>query len=181
MKNWRLYLCFAFLCLFTQVDLNSQSLQRDSLLDRSQSIQAQLPKPIGLVNDFEQLFSIAEIDSLNKLLLQYNRMLDIQISVVSLNEDYTSAEDFDAYTLKLANHWGVGDSKKNNGILFCLSRSLRMIRIHNGYGIESILSNEETAEIIQNVIIPHFKLGNYFEGTIAGINQIMVIMHLNKK
>lgn len=104
MKNWRLYLCFAFLCLFTQVDLNSQSLQRDSLLDRSQSIQAQLPKPIGLVNDFEQLFSIAEIDSLNKLLLQFNRMLDIQISVVSLNEDYTSSEDFDAYTLKLANH-----------------------------------------------------------------------------
>ncbi len=172
MKNWRLHLCFSFLCLITQVELNSQFLQRDSLLNRSLTIQAQLPKPIGLVNDFEQLFSIAEIDSLNKLLLQYNRMLDIQISVVSLNEDYTSVEDFDAYTLKLANHWGLGDSKKNNGILFCLSRSLRMIRIHNGYGIERILSDEETAEIIQNVIIPHLKLGNYFEGTAEGISAL---------
>ena len=172
MDNWRLYLCFAFLCLFTQVDLNSQSLQRDSLLDRSQSIQAQLPKPIGLVNDFEQLFSIAEIDSLNTLLMQYNRMLDIQISVVSLNEDYTSSEDFDAYTLKLANHWGVGDSKKNNGILFCLSRSLRMIRIHNGYGIEQLLTDEDTAAVIQTVCIPNLKKGNYFQATAEGVTAL---------
>jgi uncharacterized protein len=172
MKNWRLHLCFSFLCLITQVELNSQSLQRDSLLNRSQTIQAQLPKPIGLVNDFEQLYSIAEIDSLNKLLLQYNRMLDIQISVVSLSEDYTSAEDFDAYTLKLANHWGLGDSKKNNGILFCLSRSLRMIRIHNGYGIEQLLSDEDTASVIQTVCIPNLKKSNYFQATTEGISAL---------
>lgn len=155
-------------------------MQLDSLFSRSQSNNAKLPKPVDSVNDLEQLFSIAEMVCLKKLIGQYNRMLGIKISVVSLNEDYTTTENFDAYSLKIAYRWGFADPESKD-VLFCISRSLNMVRINTGYGLERILSDEETAEIIQNVIIPNYKLGNYFEGTTAGINQIMVIMHLNKK
>lgn len=164
--------------------LNSSTAQlsrRDSILQASRGLTVEIPSQIGFVNDFEQLFSAVEMDSLTRLIVRLNKELDIQLAIVTIDSIYTNAHEFDAFSLILANEWGVGDAKKDNGILIAISRSFRKIRINNGYGIEPILSDQETAEIIQNVIIPHFKLGNYFEGTVAGINQIMVIMHLNKK
>ena len=48
-----------------------------------------------------------------------------------------------------------------------------MIRIQNGYGIENILTNEETKQIIDNYFIPNFKTGNFFEGTKQGTVELM--------
>ena len=38
------------------------------------------------------------------------------------------------------------------------------MRINNGDGIETKLSDAETKDIIDNIIIPEFKKGNYFQG-----------------
>lgn len=158
----------------------AQQSKRDSLLQASRGLTVEIPSYIGFVNDFEQLFSAAEIDSLTRLVVRLNKELDIQLAIVTLDSTYTNANDFDAFSLILAKEWGVGEAKKDNGILIAISKSFRKMRINNGYGIVRILSDEETSEIIQNVIIPHFKLGNYFEGTIAGIEEIKLRILKNK-
>jgi uncharacterized protein len=59
--------------------------------------------------------------------------------------------------------------EKNNGILILISTGHRRIRISNGYGIEKILSDTETKEIIDTIILPEFRNGEYFNGTKKGI------------
>ena len=82
-------------------------------------------------------------------------------------------KDFEDYTLVMMRGWGVGKKDKNNGILIAVSRDLKKIRIQNGYGIESFLSDAETKYIIDNFFIPRFKEQKYFDGTRNGIIAIM--------
>ena len=82
-------------------------------------------------------------------------------------------QDLDAYTLKLANTWGVGKKGSNNGIIIAIAPYMRRVRINNGLGIEKKLSDAETKNIIDSIITPNFKKGDYFEGTRQGLIAIM--------
>ena len=62
---------------------------------------------------------------------------------------------------------------KNNGILIGISTAKRKIRISNGSGIVDKLSDKETKAIIDDIIIPAFKRGNYFEGLLNAIEEII--------
>lgn len=96
-----------------------------------------------------------------------------EIAIVTIDSSWTTKESFDSLTLAIARNWGVGKKDKNNGILIGISTGLRKIRIQNGYGIEAILTDAETKKIINDIIIPEFKKGNYFEGTKSGLLALM--------
>jgi uncharacterized protein len=158
----------------------AQLSSKDSLLQASRKLTVEIPSAVGFVNDFEQLFSATEIDSLTRLIVRLNTELDIQLAIVTLDSTYTNANDFDAFSLILAKEWGVGEAKKDNGILIAVSKSLRKMRINNGYGIERFLSDQETAEIVNRHCIPNFKTDDFFKGTTAGIEEIKVKILKNK-
>ena len=63
----------------------------------------------------------------------------------------------------------VGKKVENNGILIGIRKSLRKIRISNGNGIEKKITDGETKKIIDSIIIPEFKKGKYFDGTLQGM------------
>ena len=132
-----------------------------------------IPKPTGYVNDYEKIFSENQEITLDSLIQAIEKQTTIEIAIVTLDSSHTTAEAFDDLTLKIAQQWGIGKKDKDNGILIGLSSSLRKIRIRNGYGIEKVLSNEETKKIMDIYIIPQFKKGNYFEGTRQGILALM--------
>jgi uncharacterized protein len=74
--------------------------------------------------------------------------------------------------LAIHNLWGVGKIDKHNGILIGISTAKRKIRIDNGSGIVDKLSDQETKAIIDNIIIPLFKKGDYFDGVKNAIEAI---------
>jgi uncharacterized membrane protein YgcG len=67
----------------------------------------------------------------------------------------------------------VGQKQKNNGVTIGLSKGYRFMRIENGYGIQNILTDNETKKIIDSAFIPYFKKGEYFEGIVNGLEAIM--------
>ncbi|MCU0322191.1 MAG: TPM domain-containing protein [Chitinophagaceae bacterium] len=137
-----------------------------------------IPKPIGMVNDFEHLFSNTEITHLDSIIRQHQEKTTNQICIVTVDSSYTNKTDFNTFILQLHNTWGVGEKVKNNGVVIGISRQLRTIRINNGYGIEAIFTNENANDIIQKIMIPAFKKGDFFEGTAAGLQ--LVIHYLEK-
>lgn len=137
------------------------------------------PKPVGYVNDFALLYTPEQTKYLNKLLAEFDDSTTIQIALVTLDSNFLTTQQFDDYTLRLANHWAVGDTKKNNGVLIGINPKIRYMRIQNGFGIEGILSDVETKKIIDSSFTPSFKEGGYYKGTITGIEALM--NHLRKK
>jgi uncharacterized protein len=132
-----------------------------------------LPQPTGYVNDYENLFTDAEEQSLDSLMGDFEKRTTIQIAVVTFDTTMTTRDSLDALTLRIGEVWGVGRKHKNNGIVIGISRGYRQMRIQNGYGIERFLSDEQTKQIIDNAFIPAYRAGKYFEGTLAGLKALM--------
>lgn len=144
----------------------------DSNLE-NKKIDYHIPKPIGYVSDFERIFSIDEVTFLDSVIKDFENKTTIQIAIISIDTSMVSIDKFEDYTLQILRTWGVGQKDKNNGILIGISMGYRRIRIQNGYGIEKILSNEETKQIIDSNFIPNFKKGEMYNGTFLGLKAIM--------
>ena len=77
------------------------------------------------------------------------------------------------YSLDLGNYWKVGAQHSNKGILLVFGKQIREIRIQVGYGLENKLTNRETKKIIDKIIIPEFKKGDFYAGIKNGIIEII--------
>jgi uncharacterized protein len=124
----------------------------------------QIPATRGWINDFANILADDEIKKLDSIVSNYEKKSTVEISVVTLDSTYTTGDNFDNYSLVLALKWGVGKKEKNNGILIAMSPDLRRIRIRNGFGIENIVSNAETQQIIDEISLPQFRNGLFYEG-----------------
>ncbi len=138
-----------------------------------------LPKPIGYVNDFENIYTDSEEHLIDSILEYFDKKTTIQIAVITFDTTMTTRDSLDALTLRIGNAWGVGQKSKNNGIVIGISKGYRKIRIQNGYGIEAILSDKETKEIIDSGFIPSFRIDKYYEGTFNGIVLLIKVLEKN--
>jgi len=126
-----------------------------------------------MVNDYEGLFTAKQQDELENIVRSFRAETGIEIAIVTIDSTYTTKDKFDDYSLHLANKWHLGQKGKDNGILIGISRGLRKMRIENGYGIEKILSDQETQDVIDKYFIPYYKNGDYYKGTLTGLRALI--------
>lgn len=131
------------------------------------------PKATSWVNDFEDIFTNAEERKLEKQILAFKAKTGMEIAIITIDKRAMTAEEFDAFTLEIAKDWAIGSKEKNDGMLIAISKGLRRIYIHNGIGTAEIFSDAATAKIIDEVFIPAFKKGEYYQGTKDGLNSII--------
>lgn len=182
MSSIRLY--FQVLILFFAFSMKAQT--TDSLkLESKKSVSLEsyrqvfwdnLPKPHNWTNDYENLFSKDEETKLNQIISDFEKETTVEIAIVTIDTFKVSKEKFEDLSLHIARTWGVGKKEKSNGILIAISKGYLKIRIQNGDGIVLFLSDDETAKIIRNEIIPYFKKEDYFEGTKAGILKLIELL-----
>ena len=128
------------------------------------------PVHSGQISDFENIFSSKQKAKLISKLDEFKSNTGVVVAIVTLDSVYCLPENFDNYILNLANFWGIGVAFLNNGILIGVSAQFKKIRICNGLGIEKVLTDEKTKEIMDNEIIPKFKRKKYFRGIMNGLN-----------
>ena len=129
-------------------------------------------KPLGYTSDFENVFSVSQISFLDSIIQVHEKETTNQLAVVTLGLDSAtikSGADFDRFSLLLFRTWGVGQKEKNNGIGILICPKLRKIRIETGYGLNDKLTDSEAKKIIDAIIIPEFKKGDYFTGITNGL------------
>lgn len=128
-------------------------------------------KPNRLVNDYTQTLSEQQISQLEQKLNAFNDSSTTQIAVVLIK----SLEGYDVadYGVRLAESWGIGGAKNNNGVLLLVSLGDRKVTIQTGYGVEGALPDAITKRIIAREITPNFKTGDYYAGLEEGTNAII--------
>ncbi len=141
--------------------------------ERLDSLALHIPQANGSINDFTRLFTDGEVKSLDSLVSAYEKESTIEIVVATVSSKMVKEPDLEDYALVMLRMWGVGKKESNNGILVVISADLRRIRVENGYGIATVLSDAETKQIIDNSFVPKFKEGKFFEGTREGIISII--------
>ena len=140
-----------------------------------------LPNPTGWVSDFENIFTVEQEKTLDSLIAEFENRTTIEISVITIPTSATIKNRFDELTLFIANKWGVGKKEKDNGILIGISKGYRTIRIQNGIGIEKLITDNQTKQIIDQKIIPNFKADDFYNGTFVGIQEIKQVLDKGSK
>lgn len=134
--------------------------------------------PKRLVNDFSGLFSSNQISSLESKLREFNNKTSTQIVVVTVND--LQGMDISQYTTELAHKWGVGQDKKDNGIVVLVkpktSDSKGEVFIAVGYGLEGAVPDITAKGVVSNEMIPMFQNNDMYGGVDKGVGVLMSLV-----
>ena len=73
----------------------------------------------------------------------------------------------------MSDNWNVGKNNDGNGLTIMLSKKLRKVRISTTEKTRYYLTDEFCQKVIDENIIPEFKKGNYNDGILLGINELI--------
>ena len=69
----------------------------------------------------------------------------------------------------MARSYKLGQKEDNNGVLLVVAPNEKKVRIEVGYGLEGMLTDAISSQIISSVMIPEFKNGKMSEGVKEGV------------
>jgi uncharacterized protein len=129
-------------------------------------------KPPEYFNDYAHVVDEQSAQGFNTQLADFERQTSNQI-VVAVYPKMQSSDGLDDYCYRVAQAWGVGQKKVNNGaVLFVFVQDHKM-RIQTGYGLEGALPDITCDSILNDQMAPFFKRGDYTGGLRAGINSMI--------
>ncbi|CAA0104088.1 Uncharacterised protein [Zhongshania aliphaticivorans] len=131
------------------------------------------PKLTGRVVDNANLLSANTKQALNQQLAQQEQRTGNQLVVVTLAD--LQGYDIADFGYQLGRHWGIGQKDENNGALLIVAMKERKMRIEVGYGLEGQLTDARSAQIIQQILTPAFKSGD-FNGGISRAVEAMILV-----
>ena len=112
----------------------------------------------------------SEYESLiNRALCGIKEQADV--FVVCLNS--IGEANVERFSADLFNTWGIGDSRKDNGLLMLLVLDSHAFRFEVGYGIEEVMTDLVCRGITENTVFPYFRKDLYAEGIYAGVRDVV--------
>jgi uncharacterized protein len=132
------------------------------------------PALTGRVVDEAGVLSSDTKDQLESMLAQHEKQTTNQVVVVTLKSLQGYA--IEDYGYQLGRYWGIGQKGKNNGTLLIVAPNEHAARIEVGYGLEGTLTDAQSKLIIENVMIPQFKQGNYDKGVLDGTTVLLKVL-----
>lgn len=132
------------------------------------------PALTGRVVDQAGILSPAVKAELETALAAHENNTTNQVVVVTLES--LNGANIEEYSLELGRRWGIGQKGKDNGVLLVVAPNDKQIRIEVGYGLEGILTDALSSNIINYYIIPEFKKGDIENGIKIGTQKIIALL-----
>lgn len=132
------------------------------------------PQKQTSVYDYVNLLPASQSKALEQKLIRYSDSTSTQIVIAIIAS--TDGENINYLGANWLSEWGIGQAGIDNGILVVLARDDRRIAINTGYGVEGSLTDFMSKRIIESVIIPEFKKGDYYGGLDKGTDAIFKVL-----
>ncbi len=133
------------------------------------------PEKETSVYDYINLLSDVQKNALEQKLIRYSDSTSTQIVVAIIAS--TEGENITYLGAQWGQKWGIGQAGNDNGVLLILARDDRKIAINTGYGVEGNLTDAMSRRIIETVIVPEFKTGDYYGGLNNGADTIFKVLN----
>lgn len=129
----------------------------------------------GYVTDPDNLIGADASAQINQLLASLEQEKGVQVAVVAVES--IGSQDLFSFSQALFERWGIGDRKRDDGLLVLLVRDQNSIRLHTGYGLEGVLPDVVCKRIEERFMVPAFKEGRYGDGLLAGLNAVAAVLN----
>ena len=112
-----------------------------------------------------------DIAALTQTLKDFETRKGSQIAVLIVPT--TQPETIEQYSIRVAEAWKIGRKKVDDGALLVVAKNDRKLRIEVGYGLEGALTDVTSRRIIDEIITPKFRTGDFAGGISAGVDRII--------
>jgi uncharacterized protein len=133
-----------------------------------------VPPLVGRVVDQTATLSSGDVASLQQTLKDFEARKGSQIAVLIVPT--TAPETIEQYSLRVAEAWKIGRKKIDDGAVVVVAKDDRKLRIEVGYGLEGALTDVTSKRIIDEVITPKFRSGDFAGGISAGVDRIIRVI-----
>ena len=86
--------------------------------------------------------------------------------------------EIEDYGYQLGRAWGIGEKKRDTGVLLIVAPNERRVRVEVGYGLESVLTDALSNAILQEQVLPKFRARNQAGGVVAGTDALIAQLSL---
>lgn len=130
-----------------------------------------IPELKGRVTDITSTLSTQEISSINSKLKTFEEREGSQVVVLIVPT--TDPEPITSYSIRVAEKWQIGRSGVDDGVILLIAKDDRKLRIEVGYGLEGAIPDAYAKRIIENIILPQFRQGQFYKGVNDGTGAII--------
>jgi len=133
-----------------------------------------VPPLSGRVVDQTGTLSASDISALTQTLQNLETRKGSQVAVLIVPT--TAPETIEQYSIRVAEAWKIGRKKIDDGALLVVAKNDRKLRIEVGYGLEGSLTDATASRIIDEIIVPKFRSGDFAGGIAAGVGRIVAVI-----
>jgi uncharacterized protein len=130
----------------------------------------ELPFLSGRVVDQADLLPPAAEASLTSKLAALEAETGAQVVVLTVAT--LGDEPVEDLAVRVAEGWQLGREGVDDGVLFVIAREERALRIEVGYGLEPKLTDITSKRILDELVVPRFRDGDFAGGVDAGVDAI---------
>ncbi|WP_304640144.1 TPM domain-containing protein [Pseudomonas sp.] len=132
------------------------------------------PPLTGRVVDQAGMIDTQVEAQLTRMLAGHEQATGEQLVVVTIPT--LAGRSIEEYGVELGRHWGIGQRGEDNGALLIIAQEERRLRIEVGYGLEDRLTDAQAAMIINGIITPAFRQGQFQQGIVRGTEAMIQVL-----
>lgn len=132
-----------------------------------------VPKTPAPITDLTNTLSAEQIATLDKKLRDYKASKGIELTVLVLPT--TEPEAIEQYALRVAEAWKLGREGPDDAALLVIAKEDHAARIEVGQGLEGAIPDVIAARVIREVLAPHFRLNQFYEGITEAIDRMVAL------
>ncbi len=134
-----------------------------------------VPALTARVTDETGTLTSEQRSALEQTLRAFEEKKGSQVSVLIVPT--TQPETIEQYSIRVVDQWKLGRKHVDDGVLLIVAKDDRTLRIEVGYGLEGVLTDATSNRIINEVIVPRFRQGDFYGGIAAGIDSVMSVIN----
>lgn len=133
-----------------------------------------LPTLNRRVTDQTSTLSGSQLERLEQHLAAFESRKGTQLAVLIVPT--TVPESIEQFGIRVVDQWKLGRKGVDDGALLIVAKNDRTLRIEVGRGLEGILPDAIASRIINEIIVPAFKNGDFGGGIEAGVQRMMAVI-----
>ncbi|RXH33631.1 TPM domain-containing protein [Bradyrhizobium zhanjiangense] len=133
-----------------------------------------VPELTGRVVDQTGTLSSSDIAALSQKLRDFENRKGSQVAVLIVPT--TQPETIEQFSIRVAEAWKIGRRKVDDGAILIVAKNDRHLRIEVGYGLEGALTDVTSRRIIDEVITPKFRTGDFSGGIGDGVDRMIRVV-----
>jgi len=133
-----------------------------------------VPQQSQRVTDLTATLDAQQTLALEARLAAFEAQKGAQIAVLIVPT--TQPEAIEQYGIRVVEAWKLGRKGVDDGALLLVAKDDHALRIEVGYGLEGALNDATAHRIVDEVIVPHFKRGEFYPGMEAGLSAMIKVI-----